>query len=60
MNQKKAKALRRLAREIAPAGTPKEKWEIANASTIAGHHGTVEVAPKSLRGVYRNLKKSAA
>lgn len=60
MNQKKAKALRKLAQSMAPVGTPKAKWEIANPARHAGHPGTIEVAPKSVRGIYRRLKKAAA
>lgn len=60
MNQKKVKALRKKARDAAPAGTPIEKWEIANRSKFVGHPGTIEVAPKSVRGIYRGLKKAAA
>lgn len=49
MNAKRAKHLRRLAEDLCPAGTSKCRYEYGR--------GCIIVAPDSVRGVYRQLKR---
>lgn len=54
MNLKRAKALRRIARRVAPAGAKLRGYTIEGST--AHRRGHVVVDPATVRGVYRRLK----
>ncbi len=56
MNLKKAKLLRRAARETLPEGTPLSEYELVNTAKNVLHPGTMRVSRKTIRGRYRALK----